>query len=120
MILTNYHKIATLSMLIRPLPIITGFINNLNESLQTLNPSSQLSFIQRAWLGTVLMGIIVTGMLNWAAFERRSLGTYSQSRLRWMFRLAKINWNLLLFASVQYIFLKVSPNIFISSLIPVK
>jgi hypothetical protein len=90
-------------MLIRSLPIVTEFINELNDSLQTLKPSAHLSFIQRAWLGTVLMGIIVTGMLNWAAFERRSLGAYSQSRLRWMFRWAKIKWDLLLFASVQHI-----------------
>lgn len=90
-------------MLIRSLPIATEFINELNNSLQTLKPSARLSFIQRAWLGTVLVGIIVTGVLNWAAFERRSLGTYSQNRLRWMFRWAKIKWDLLLVASVKHI-----------------
>lgn len=90
-------------MLIRPLPVVTEFITELNNSLQVLRPSAQLSFIQRAWLRTILMGIVVTGMLNWSAFERRSLGVYSQSQLRWMFRWAKIQWDSLLAASVRHI-----------------
>lgn len=49
------------------------------------------------------MGIVVTGMLNWAVFERRSLGVCSQSQLRWMFRWAKIKWDLRIEASVQHI-----------------
>jgi len=51
-------------------------------------------------LGAILLGIVVTGMLNWAAFERRSLGVHSQSSLRWMFGWAKIKWEFLLRASV--------------------
>jgi hypothetical protein len=80
-------------MLIRPLSIVTQFIDELNDSLQALKPEAKLSFIQRTWLRTVLMGIVVTAMLNWAAFERRSLGACSQSQLRWMFRWAKIKWD---------------------------
>ena len=59
-------------MLIRPLSMVTRFIDELNDSLQVLKPQAKLSFIQKAWLRTVLMGIVVTGMLNWAAFERRN------------------------------------------------
>ena len=42
----------------------------------------------------------MTGTLNWAGFERRSLKTFKQSRLRWMFCYAKIAWPLLLQASI--------------------
>jgi len=90
-------------MLIHPLSVVTTFINELDTSLQSQKPSARLSVIQKTWLGTILMGIVVTGMLNWAAFERRSLGAFSQSRLRWMFGWAKIPWDLLLFASVRHI-----------------
>lgn len=50
---------------------------------------------------TILMGILVTGTLNWAAFERRSLNAFKQSRLRWMFYHAKIAWPRLLQCSVR-------------------
>jgi hypothetical protein len=90
-------------MLIRPLSVVTTFIDDLNKALQSLKSSARLTLTQKAWLAIVLMGIVTTGMLNWAAFERRSLGAYSQSRLRWMFGWAKINWELLLFSSVLHI-----------------
>lgn len=90
-------------MLIHPLSVVTKFIDELNTSLKSLKPSARLSVIQKAWLGVILIGIVVTGMLNWAAFERRSLGIHSQSRLRWMFCWAKIKWESLLFASVLHI-----------------
>jgi hypothetical protein len=48
----------------------------------------------------VLVGILVTGTLNWAMFERRSLNASRQSGLRWMFGRAKMAWPLLLRASV--------------------
>lgn len=90
-------------MLIRPLSIATTFIDELNKALESLKPSAQLSMSQKAWLSVVLMGIVATGMLNWAAFERKSLGAYSQSQLRWMFGWAKINWELLLVSSVLHL-----------------
>jgi hypothetical protein len=51
----------------------------------------------------VLIGIVVTGALNWAGFERRSLKSFKQSRLRWIFYYAKIAWPLLLQASIGYL-----------------
>ncbi|MDP3705358.1 MAG: hypothetical protein Q8R24_05555, partial [Legionellaceae bacterium] len=39
----------------------------------------------------------------WAAFARRSLGVFNESQLRWMFRYAKIAWDLLLQASVAHL-----------------
>jgi hypothetical protein len=60
----------------------------------------KLTKSQRVWLTIVLMGIIVTGSFNWAAFERRSLGEHKESGLRWVFCHAKIMWARLLQASI--------------------
>jgi hypothetical protein len=88
------------SVLIHSLPCVTQFVDTLNQSLKICKSSAVLSGSQRIWLGTVLVGIVVTGTLNWAAFERRSLKAFTQDRLRWMFYQAKIAWPLLLRASV--------------------
>ena len=90
-------------MLIRPLSVVTGFLDNLNQSLQTIKPGARLTNSQKAGLALIMMGIIVTGVLNWAAFGRRSLGKVKPSRLRWVFYSAKIAWELLLQASVKHI-----------------
>jgi hypothetical protein len=49
------------------------------------------------------MGLIVTGSFSWAAFSRRSLGVFNESQLRWIFRYAKIGWDLLSQASVSLV-----------------
>ena len=95
------EMLQELSMLIQSLPCVTRFVEDLNHALSTCKSSARLSSCQRLWLSTVLMGIVVTGTLNWAAFERRSLQAFKQSRLRWMFSYAKIAWPLLLQASVE-------------------
>ena len=73
-------SLQVIIMLYQTLSIVTQFIDELNDSLQALKPEAKLSFIQRTWLRTVLMGIVVLVLLNWAAFERRSLGAGSQSQ----------------------------------------
>lgn len=87
-------------MLIHSLPCVRRYIDALNFSLKACNGSAVLSARQRAWLCTVLVGIVVTGTLNWAAFERRSLKAFTQEGLRWMFYHAKVAWPLLLKASI--------------------
>ena len=87
-------------MLIQSLPHVTQFVTGLNQTLTTYKPSASLSGCQQRWLCAVLMGIVVTGTLNWAAFERRSLRAFKESRLRWMFSQAKLAWPLLLQASI--------------------
>ncbi|AMO57154.1 IS701 family transposase [Endozoicomonas montiporae CL-33] len=52
------------------------------------------------------MGIVVTKTINWAAFERRSLGRFKATRLCWMFYQAEIAWQSLLQASVRNILLR--------------
>lgn len=91
------------SVLIRPLPVITTFIDALSDSLKTLKPSAQLTAKQKAVLGAMIAGIIVTETLCWAAFERRSLGKFKSTRLCWIFYSAKIAWHSLLQASIRNI-----------------
>lgn len=96
-----YHK-DVLAMLIRQMDFVVGYVAGLNASLKKLKTSS-LTQIQCNWLVTVLMGLIVAKSLSWAAFARRSLGVSNESQLRWMFRYAKIAWDLLLQASVTHL-----------------
>ena len=86
-------------MLVHALPCAQQYVGHLDGALKNLKASAALSTRQSAWLVAVLVGIVVTGVLNWAAFERRSLGFFAQSQLRWMFYRAKIAWPLLLQAS---------------------
>lgn len=88
-------------MLIQHLPCATTYIDQLYQALKELKASAKLSLTQRLWLTTVLMGIVVTRQLNWAAFERRSLNKYSQEGLRWMFGCSKMPWEYLIHASTK-------------------
>jgi hypothetical protein len=90
-------------MLIQPLPCVTLFVETLNESLGKVTPEAKLSLIQRAWLVTVLMGIVVTDKLCWAVFERRGLNQFTQDQLRWMFKKAQMAWSSLLYCSVRVV-----------------
>ena len=83
-------------LLSTPLPFIEAFINDLDEGLKIHKPDCGLSRIQRGWLGFCLMGIILTNSVCWARFERVSLGEYKIEALSWMFRKAKIPWEMML------------------------
>ncbi|WP_145912563.1 hypothetical protein [Endozoicomonas montiporae] len=78
----------------------------MNDSLKSINSSAQLSRSQKVALGVFIMGIVVTKTINWAAFERRSLGRFKATRLCWMFYQAEIAWQSLLQASVRNILLR--------------
>lgn len=86
-------------MLIRPLEFVINYVTSLNASLERIS-SRPLTKSQCAWLIAVLMGFIVVGGFNWAAFARKSLGAFKESRLRWIFRYANIAWENLLQASI--------------------
>ena len=88
-------------MLIRPISCIIDYVTALNIALKQIK-SQPLTRSQQVWLMTVLMGLIVTGSFNWAAFERRSLSEFKESGLRWVFRHAKIAWAYLLQASIAH------------------
>lgn len=86
-------------MFIRPLKFVLNYVSELSLSLDSIS-SSKLSKSQQTWFVAILMGLITTGSFNWAAFERRSLGAFKQSRLRWVFQYSKIAWSNLLQASI--------------------
>ena len=86
----------------QPLPFVVTFIDAINAAIQEHRPGVRgLSRRQRWWLGICLMGIMVTNSVCWARFERATLGCYSLAALAWMFRQAKVPWDLLLQMSVQ-------------------
>ena len=85
------------------LPFIKNYITALNESMNKVRPGAVLSNVQCVWLRFVLMGLIVTNSLCWERFERFGLGEYRAPALCWMFRRAKIAWEIILQASVVYI-----------------
>lgn len=88
-------------MIIQPLPCVTLFVETLNESLRSVDPKATLTRIQRAWLVMILMGIVVTDILCWAAFERRGLNRFTQDQLRWMFTKGRLAWSHFLRCSVK-------------------
>ena len=90
-------------MLIRSLPIVTEFIDAIDKTLSSIKSSARLSLFQKAGLTIILMGIFVTGQLNWDAFERSSLKRAKSGNLRWLFYHAKISWEYLLQASIRNI-----------------
>ena len=90
-------------MLIRPLRFVVNYISALSASLDSIS-SQKLSQSQQTWFVTILMGLITSGCFNWAAFERKSLGAFKESRLRWVFQSAKIAWGSLLQASTRVVF----------------
>ena len=84
---------------------IKSFVEELNESLKSLNFQATLSYAQKTWLSFCLTGILLTNGICWAKFQRCFLGRYTDKALSCMFRQGKIVWNLLLIASVKQILL---------------
>jgi hypothetical protein len=82
------------------LPFIQSYISALNEAIKAQSPGKELTRIQRYWLSFVILGLLITNTLCWSRFERYSCGNYGTSAVCWMFKKAKITWDLLLYASV--------------------
>ena len=82
------------------LPFIKDYVEQLNDAMKRHCPEQKLSKLQCYWLSFVILGLIVTNSLCWSRFERFSCGKYSASALCWMFKRARIAWELLLKASV--------------------
>lgn len=88
----------------QPLPFVKAFVEELDAALKAQSPSGRgLSALQRRWLSFCLMAMMVTNSLCWRRFERAGLGRYSQAALSWMFRHAKLPWEVLLQRSVWLI-----------------
>jgi hypothetical protein len=83
------------------MPFIVQYISELANELHQRHPEYHLSGIQQKWLCFCLTGMLLTGTLCWAAFERMGLGNYRIGALSWMFRNAKLPWSFLLHASIS-------------------
>ncbi len=82
------------------LPFIKDYVELLNDAIKQHSPEQKLSKLQCYWLSFVILGLIITNSLCWARFERFSCGKYSAAAMCWMFKKARIAWELLLKASV--------------------
>lgn len=89
-------------MLINQL-LVTSFLDQLSDSLKSIPPNAHLTQCQKYGLSIIIIGLIITETLNWAAFARRSLNQAKLSRLRWIFYCSKIPWQRLLQASIKNI-----------------
>ncbi len=85
----------------KPLPFVSAFVDTIDKTIQAHAVGQRLSPMQRTWLAFCLTAILVTNAVCWARFERASLGTYALAALSWMFRHAKLPWELLLITSVR-------------------
>jgi hypothetical protein len=90
-------------VLIRSHPVVTAFLDSLSDSLKSIKPSAKLTSIQKLVLTTLIVGILVTETLNWAVFDRMSLGKFKSTRICWIVYSAKIAWQHMLEASVRNI-----------------
>lgn len=86
------------------LPFITDYVSAINNAIKEQDPKKCLSRLQCYWLSFVILGLLVTNSLCWARFERFSMGRYSAAGLSWIFCKAKITWELMLQASILYLF----------------
>ena len=82
------------------LPFIRSYVNAINQALIDNGSNRAMTAIQCYWLSFVILGLLVTNSLCWSRFERFALKEYSASAICWMFKKAKIAWELLLYASV--------------------
>lgn len=85
------------------LPFIRDYIAAINEAIKEKAAENQLTRLQCYWLSFVILGLLVTNSLCWARYERFSVGRFTLEQISWMFRKAKIVWELLLQASTLHI-----------------
>ena len=81
------------------LPFIKNYVQALNNAIKSHSPERCLSKLQCYWLSFLILGVLVTNTLCWSRFERFSIGHYKASAICWMFRKARIAWDMLLTAS---------------------
>jgi hypothetical protein len=85
----------------KPAPLVSAFVDAVDEAIRAHSPSHGMSARQRAWLACCVTAVLVTNSICWARFERASLGSSSLAALSWMFRHSKMPWDELLVASVR-------------------
>ena len=86
---------------IQTLNFIKSYLNLLDEQIRSVNPAYRLSHVQYVWLGFTLSAMLVTNSLCWEVYSRTSIGKHKSSKLRWMFKHAKLPWDKLLLCSIK-------------------
>ncbi len=81
---------------------VAAYVDQLNQLLVKAG-HAKLSKVQTRWLAFCLSAMVVTNSLCWTRFERASGGTYQARALAFLFRLAKISWDKLFYASVRLV-----------------
>jgi hypothetical protein len=104
--ITISNQYDTYMYLEKPLPFIIDYINELEQSLLSLDEKIYLSRKQKYWIGFSIFGIVLTNSVCWARFERISLKRYSQAALSWMFRHSKLPWDKFLISSINIVLSK--------------
>jgi hypothetical protein len=79
----------------KPLPFVVKYVEMLNDTMKEHMPGFVLSNIQSARLSFYIMGILVTNSICWAIIRRSSVENYNSAALSWIFRKAKIRWEVL-------------------------
>ena len=87
----------------KPLPFISEFIEQLDQSIQACAPNRKLSGAQRWRQSFCLTGILLSGRVCRAEFERIGSGGCGQAALSRMFRHSKLPWELLLHIGIMLI-----------------
>jgi len=81
-------------LMFEPACFIKTFVDDLDAALGKLKPNAKLTQLPRIWLGFCLTGMLLSNSVCWAKFERAILGGYKIAALSWMFREAKVAWDL--------------------------
>jgi hypothetical protein len=95
--------LETPMMMGKPAPLVSTFIDAVDDAIRAHRPHHGRSAMQRTWLAFCVTAVVVTNSICWACFARASLGTYALAALSWMFRHSKMPWDALLVASVRVI-----------------
>jgi len=82
---------------------IDSYIAEINNSLKSNDPRTQLTKCQRVWLGYCLSGILRCNSIDWVKFSKSGLGCYDYAALSYMFRNSPIDWSLLFVESMKLI-----------------
>ncbi|MBF0566997.1 MAG: transposase, partial [Nitrospirae bacterium] len=85
------------------LPFVNDYVASLDKALTEYKDGCELSSLQKRWLSICIMGIIVTNTICWKKNEGATIGKYRVAALSWMFRRARIVWELLVVMSVKVI-----------------
>ena len=57
-----------------PAPLVSAFVDAVDEAIGEQNPSAGMSTMPRAWLAFGVTAVLITNSMGWARCARASLG----------------------------------------------